>query len=415
MELQALRSSLMPSSSALPNDTNASAHFAALRDYLSRLEECAAQRERATQNLENELETAKRRLLEQERRAEVLASQREEEQQDYEYQMNSMRRRLAAAASSRTSAPQMSAQSGRLSVTGTLEKRASSARSSPKKKTKPRSKSAAASAHASASEGDSDDADRHDAIVELREARRSLRAAQFDRDLIKDERDALQSKVYAAQQEILALVSKSKQSHKDVVESRSSVKALELRLHGLEEQLKAAKSAAVDVADIRASAVSSEAALKAARDDAARKSRQYREIVAEKKVADEQLQEHDQQSKALKDRVKQLSSQNTRLQERIVILTAETEALAEEKSTLLTKHTASTKPAPISLARSPLDAHVAPNVIAPSALKTRSKNPHVVSPASSVHAAVAEIKPKPLDAEAKKDALLRSLQARPVQ
>jgi len=200
----------MPSSSALPNDTSASAHFAALRDYLSRLEESAAQRERATQNLESELETAKRRLLEQERRAEALASQREEEQQDYEYQMNSMRRRLAAAASSRTAAPQTSVLSGRSSqatVTGTVEKRASSARSSPKKKTKPRSKSAAASAHASASEGDSDDTDRNDAIVELRETRRRLRAAQFDRDLVKDERDALQSKVYAAQQEIIAAVS----------------------------------------------------------------------------------------------------------------------------------------------------------------------------------------------------------------
>jgi DNA repair exonuclease SbcCD ATPase subunit len=408
----------MPSSSALPNDTSASAHFAALRDYLSRLEESAAQRERATQNLESELETAKRRLLEQERRAEALASQREEEQQDYEYQMNSMRRRLAAAASSRTAAPQTSVLSGRSSqatVTGTVEKRASSARSSPKKKTKPRSKSAAASAHASASEGDSDDTDRNDAIVELRETRRRLRAAQFDRDLVKDERDALQSKVYAAQQEIIAAVSKSKQSHKDLVESRSSAKALELRLHGLEEQLKAAKSAAVDVADVRASAASFEAALKAARDDAARKSRQFRELAAEKKVVDEQFQELDQQCKSLKDRVKQLSSHNMRLQERIITLTAEAEALAEEKSALMTKQTASTKPAPVLNARSPLDAHVATNVTAPSALKTRSKSPHVVSPASSVHAAVAEIKPKPSEAEAKKDALVRSLQARNVE
>ncbi len=391
-----------------------------MRDYLSRLEEGAAQREKATQNLQHELETAKRRLMEQERKAEALVSQREEEQQDYEYQMNAMRRRLAAATSSRISsaAPQLAVHSGRSSQTvavgpvTAVAKRASSARSSPKKKTKPRSKSAAASAQVSGSEADSDDIDRIDAFVELRQVRRRLRAVQFDRDLVKDERDALRGKLIASEQEIIAAVGKSKQTHKDLVESRSSTKALELRVHGLEEQLKIAKRAAADAADVRASASSFEAALKSARDDAARKSRQYRELSAEKKALDEQYQDLDQQSKSLKERVKQLSSQNARLQERIATLTSEAEASAEEKSALLARQTVSVKSASAPLVRSPLDAHVATNVNAPSVLKTRSKSPHMVAPAMTVLSAVADPKTKPSEVDAKKDALVRSLQVR---
>lgn len=222
-----------------------------------------------------------------------------------------------------------------------VAKRASSVRSSPKKKPKPRSKSAAASAHASGSEGDSDDADRIDAVVELRQARQRLRAVQFDRDLVKDERDALQGKLLAAEQEIVAAANKSKQTHKELVDSRSSAKAMELRLHGMEEQLKITKLATADAADSRVSAASFEAALKTARDDAARKSRLYRELAAEKKVVDEHFQDLDQQAKALKDRVKQLSSHNARLQERIVTLTAEAEASAEEKNALLAKQSVS--------------------------------------------------------------------------
>jgi hypothetical protein len=419
-ELQSLRSIMSPSSAAHTNDNSATGQLAALRDYLSCLEEGAAHWEKTTQNLERELDVAKRRLLEQERKVEALVSQREDEQQDYEYQMNSMRRRLAAAASSRntSAAPQLTLLSGRSSQTvsvgpvAAVAKRASSVRSSPKKKPKPRSKSAAASAHASGSEGDSDDADRIDAIVELRQVRQRLRAVQFDRDLVKDERDALQGKLLAAEQEIVAAANKSKQTHKELVDSRSCAKAMELRLHGMEEQLKIAKLAAADAADSRVSAASFEAALKTARDDAARKSRLYRELAAEKKVVDEHFQDLDQQAKALKERVKQLSSHNARLQERIVTLTAEAEASAEEKNALLAKQSVSAKPSSAHLARSPLDAHVSSNVIAPSVLKTRSKSPHAVTPASSVPVA-AEPKTKSSEADAKKDALVRSLQVWP--
>jgi hypothetical protein len=414
---------MSPSSAAHTNDGSITGQLAALREYLSCLEEGAAQREKASESLEHDLEAARRRLLEQERKVEALVSQREEEQQDYEYQMNSMRRRLAVAASNRISAvtPPLAAHPGRSTQTvsagpvAALAKRASSARSSPKKKTKPRSKSAAASAHVSGSEGDSDDVDRLDAAVELRQARQRLRAVQFDRDLVKDERDALQGKLVVAEQEIISALSKSKQSHKDLIESRSCAKAIELRLHGLEEQLKVAKSAAADIADIRASAAHSEAALKAARDDAARKSRLHRELAAEKKAIEEQCQDLDQQLKALKERVKQLSSHNARLQERIVTLTAEAEASSEEKMALLAKQTVSAKQASATLVRSPLDAHVATNIIAPSVLKTRSKSPHMVAPASSVAAAAAEPKTKLSEADAKKDALVRSLQVRPVK
>jgi hypothetical protein len=421
-ELQSLRSVMSPSSAAHTNDNSATGQLAALRDYLSCLEEGAAHWEKTTQNLERELDVAKRRLLEQERKVEALVSQREDEQQDYEYQMNSMRRRLAAAASSRntSAAPQLTLLSGRSSQTvsvgpvAAVAKRASSVRSSPKKKPKPRSKSAAASAHASGSEGDSDDADRIDAFVELRQARQRLRAVQFDRDLVKDERDALQGKLLAAEQEIVAAANKSKQTHKELVDSRSSAKAMELRLHGMEEQLKTAKLAAADAADSRVSAASFEAALKTARDDAARKSRLYRELAAEKKVTDEHFQDIDQQVKALKERVKQLSSHNARLQERIVTLTAEAEASAEEKNALLAKQSVSAKPSSAHLARSPLDAHVASNVVATSVLKTRSKSPHAIAPASSVPVA-AEPKTKSSEADAKKDALVRSLQVRPFE
>jgi chromosome segregation ATPase len=419
-ELQALLASLLPSSVSVHNDASANSNLSALREYLSRLEEGTAQRERDTQNLSIELEAAKRRLSEQEKKAIALVAQREEDQRDYEYQMNSMRKRLAAAVSSRTpSAPQSSAQSSRLTHTSAVghvaavEKRASSARSSPKKKPKARSKSAAASAHVSASEADSDDNDRTDSIAELRETRRRLRAAMFDRDLVKDERDALQIKLHVAGDEVTTAISKCKQTHKELVESRSSLKAMENRLHGLEEQLKAAKSAAADAADARAAAASFEAALKAARDDAARKSRQHRELSAEKKVVDEQFQDLEQQFKALKERVKQLQSHNTRLQERIVTLTTEAEAAAMEKSAPSAKQPVSTKPASAPPIRSPLDVHVAANVNVPSVLKTRSKSPLMVAPASSISASVAEVKQKPSEADAKKDALVRSLQVRP--
>jgi DNA repair exonuclease SbcCD ATPase subunit len=416
-ELLSLRSSMSPSSAALSTDISATAQLAALRDYLARLEEGAAQRERAVQKLESELETTKRRLMEQERKAEAMTSQHEEEQRDYEYQMNSMRRRLAAAVSSRTpsAAPHSSLQSNRLGHTNAAgsaaaaDKRASSARSSPKKKPKARSKSASASAHVSASDGDSDDAERIDAVAELREARRRLRAIKFDRDLVKDERDVLQSKLYAAEQEILAAVSKSKQSHKDLVETRSSVKAVELRLQGMEEQLKVAKSVAADAEEVRAAAASFESALKAARDDAARKSRLFRELAAEKKVVDEQCADVQQQCKGLKERVKQLQSHNARLQERIVTLSAEAEAAAQANAALAIKQAAIAKPATAPPIRSPLDAHVASNVTASAGTKPRSKSPHTVAPAASA-AAAAEPKPKPSESDAKKDAIVRSLQ-----
>ncbi len=403
----------------IPSDASVTSQLSALRDCLSRLEEGTAQREQDTQNLKIELESAKRRLLEQEKKAVALVSQREEEQRDYEYQMNSMRMRLAAAVSSRTpsAAPQSSAQSSRLIQTSAaghaaVDKRATSARSSPKKKVKARSKSAAASAHVSASDADSDDPDRTDSISELRETRRRLRAAIFDRDLVKDERDALQIKLHAAEDETAAATIKCKQNHKDLVESRSALKVMEVRLHALEEQLKAAKSAAADAADVRAACASFEAALKAARDDAARKSRQHRELSAEKKVVDEQFQDLEQQFKALKERVKQLQSHNTRLQERIVTLTAEVEASAMEKSAALAKKNAATKPASAPLVRSPLDVHVATNVNVPGVLKTRSKSPLVVGHASSGSASVAEVRQKPSEADAKKDSLVRALQVR---
>jgi len=419
-ELLSLRSSMSPSPAAFSDDSSAAAQLAALRDYLTRLEEGAAQRERAVQRLESELETTKRRLMEQERKAEATASQREEEQRDYEYQMNSMRRRLAAAASSRTpsAAPQSSLPSNRAGHMNTagaaasVDKRASSARSSPKKKPKPRSKSASASAHVSASDGDSDDADRIDAVAELREARRRLRSIKFDRDLVKDERDVLQGKLHAAEQEILAAISKSKQSHKDLAETRLSVKAAESRMHGMEEQLKVAKSAAADAEEVRAAAASFEFALKAARDDAARKSRLFRELAAEKKAVDEQSIDLQQQCKGLKERVKQLQSHNARLQERIVTLSAEAEASAEANAALAAKQTATARPASAPPVRSPLDAHAATNVPASDGSKTRSKSPHMVAPAPST-AAAAEPKPKPSEADAKKDALVRSLQVRP--
>ncbi len=420
-ELQTLLASFSSSAAANSNDTSATGQLAALRDYLCRLDEGTAHREQDIQNLKIELEAAKRRLLEQERKAAASVSQREEEQRDYEYQMNSMRRRLAAAASSRppSAAPQSSAIAGRSiqsSAAGhgaAVEKRAHSARSSPKKKSKPRSKSAAASVHVSASEGDSDDTDRVDSVAELRETRRRLRAAQFDRDLVKDERDALQVRLQVAEEEITAAMSKSKHTHKDLVETRSSLKAAEGRLHVLEEQLKAAKSAAADAADVRAAASSFEAALKAARDDAARKSRQHRELSAEKKIVDEQIQDLEQQFKAMKERVKQLQSHNSRLQERIATLTAEAEASAIEKSAQSAKQPATSKAASSHAARSPLDAHVAANTNVPSVLKTRSKSPLMVAPASSVPAPVVEVKQKPSEADAKKDALVRALQVPP--